>query len=238
MIRKLRFPKIFFAFTIAIAIIVSGCSFSQKTTATATSETSDIVKVTSTPIPVDKSIPTYGPLCKLGLSYIRFPDGSEVYLGPETEIEILAIADPSTGSSGYEVLLRRGQLVIVSTLPMETWFTVVNPSGQKARLAGSIMYVSYDIEIGNYDIICVDGNCEFESAAQAIFQLSSVNEGWLDDIGNFQGPFEIDINALRKGCGEDYISVVIPPTPTPDIGATATAFCGAFEEENPGTPCP
>ncbi len=117
MIRKIRFLKIFFAFTITIAIIVSGCSFSQKTTATLTSEP---VEDTSTPFPADVPIPTFGPLCKLDLSNIRFPDGSELYLAPETEIEILTIADPSTETSGYELLLRRGQLVIVSKLPLET----------------------------------------------------------------------------------------------------------------------
>lgn len=235
MIRKMRFLKIFFAITITIAIIVSGCSPALKTT---TKSTSEPMEDTSTPFPADVPIPTFGPLCKLDLSNIRFPDGSELYLAPETEIEILTIADPSTETSGIEILLRRGQLVIVSKLPLDTWFTVVNSGGDKARLAGLIMYVSYDIEIGNFDVICVDGNCEFESAVQAIFQLSSEFEGWLDENGNFQGPFEIDINTLREGCGEDYISVVIPPTPTPDIGATATAFCGDFEEENPGTPCP
>jgi len=196
------------------------------------------VEDTATPVPEDEQITNYGPLCKVSLSYIRFPDGSELYLAPETEIEILSIEDLSTGISGYEILLKRGQLVIVSKLPLETWFTVANPSGHKARLSGLIMYISYEIEIGDFDVICVDGNCEFESASQAIFQLSSEFEGWLDENGNFQGPFEIDITALREGCGEDYISVVIPPTATPDIGATATAFCGDFEEENPGTPCP
>ena len=235
MMRKVCFHKRYFIITLSIVILVSGCSFSQKTTATLASEPAED---TSTPFPVDVPIPTYGPLCKLDLSNIRFPDGSELYLEPETEIEILTISDPSMETSGIEILLRRGRIVIVSKLPLDTWFTIVNPGGEKARLNGSIMYVSYDIEIGDFDVVCVDGNCEFESAAQAIFQLSSEFEGWLDENGNFQGPFEIDINNLREGCGEDYISVVILPTPTPDIGATATAFCGDFEEENPGTPCP
>lgn len=235
MIRKMRFHKIIFAFTIAIVIIISGCSSPQKTT-----ENTPAEPVKSSPIPATEEIPisTYGPLCKVGLSYILLPDGSEIYMAAETEIEISFLSDLATGTLGHEILLRQGQLVIVSQLPLKTWFTVVNPSGQKARLSGSIMYVGYDIEIGKFDAICVDGECEFESDTQAIFQLSSESEGWLDENGNFQGPFEIDINALREGCGEDYISVVIPPTPTPDIGATATAFCGDFEEENPGTPCP
>jgi len=183
--------------------------------------------------------PTAGPLAKVPLAKVtNTPDGSEIYLVAETEIEISFLSDLETETIGNEILLRRGQLVIVSKLPLETWFTVVNPSGNKVRLAGSIIYVGYDDENGKFDAICVDGECEFESDSQAIFQFSSETEGWLDENNNFQGPFEIDITALREGCGEDYISVVIPPTPTPDIGATATAFCGDFEEENPGTPCP
>ena len=227
--------KIIFLITIAVVVLVSGCSPKQQTTETSTAE-----PIKNTPIPATEENPisTYGPLCKVGLSYIRLPDGSEIYMVAETEIEISFLSDLATGTLGHEILLIQGQLVIVSKLPLETWFTVVNPSGNKVRLAGSIIYVGYDDENGKFDAICVDGECEFESDSQAIFQLSSETEGWLDENNNFQGPFEIDINALREGCGEDYISVVIPPTPTPDLDATATAFCGEFEEENPGTPCP
>jgi len=235
MVRKIGSYKIFFLITLAVVVLVSSCSPKKQTTETSTAKT-----IKNTPIPTTEEIPisTYGPLCKVGLSYIRLPDGSEIYLVAETEIEISFLSDLETGTLGHEILLIQGQLVIVSKLPLETWFTVVNPSENKVRLAGSIIYVGYDDENGKFDAICVDGECEFESDSQAIFQLSSVTEGWLDENNNFQGPFEIDIDALTEGCGEDYIWVELPPTPTPDIGATATAFCGDFEEENPGTPCP
>ena len=240
MIRKVCFHKVFFALTIAITILISGCSFSQQTTPTSTSETetSESVEDTATPVPEDEQITTYGPLCKVSLSYIRFPDGSELYLAPETEIEILSIEDLSTGISGYEILLSRGQLVILSQPPQEVQFTVISPEGYIAQLTGSIMFVGIEKDLGKFTAICVDGVCDLGSDLQSLIPLAAESEGWLDENGNFQGPFEIDINTLREGCGEDYISVVIPPTPTPDIGATATAFCGTFEEENPGTPCP
>ena len=34
--------------------------------------------------------------------------------------------------------------------------------------------------------------------------------------------------------------IIVTPTlsPTPDVGATATAACGSFNEQFPGTPCP
>lgn len=240
MIRKVRFLKIFIAFTIAIAMIVSGCSFSQNTTPSSTSETetSNIVKVTATPTPERAQNTKYGPLCRVSLSFIRFPDGSELYLAPETEIEILSIEDLSTGILGYEVLLSRGQLVFLPQPPQEVQFTVISPEGYIAQLTGSIMFVGIEKDLGRFTAICVDGVCSLGSDLQSLIPLAAESEGWLDENGNFQGPFEIDINALREGCGEDYISVVIPPTATPDIGATATAFCGDFEEENPGTPCP
>ncbi len=41
----------------------------------------------------------------------------------------------------------------------------------------------------------------------------------------------------------EVIFVTVPPStetpsPTPDIGATATAACAAFRQQFPGTPCP
>ena len=100
------------------------------------------------------------------------------------------------------------------------------------------MFVGIEKDIGKFTAICVDGVCDLGSDLQSLIRLPTGNMGWLNEAGDFEGPFEIDVNALRKGCGEDYISVEIPPTSTPDIDATATAFCGDFEEENPGTPCP
>jgi len=235
MIRKIQFHKIFFTITIAIVILISGCSSQKNSTASPISKAGEDTPI---PVPEEVLITTFGPLCKIGLSYIRFPDGSELFLGPETEIEILTIADLSTGTPGYEVLLRHGYLVILSQPPQEIQFTVFSLEGYIAQMAGSLMYVGIEEETGNFKALCVDGVCDLGSDPESFLSLPEGSEGWLNLAGDFQGPFEIDFNVLREGCGENYISVVIPPTPTPDVDATATAFCGDFEEENPGTPCP
>lgn len=235
MIRKSRFNKIIYALIIGLALLIAGCSPQKTSTKVLTTMP---LNDTSTPEPVTEEVISYGTLCKIDLSYIRFPDGSELFLGPETEIEILTIPDLSTETPNYEVLLRRGFLVIQSQPPQDIQFTVISPGDYIAQLTGYLMYVGIEQDTTNFKAICLAGECNLGSDPDSLQNLAAGREGWLDKAGDFQGPFEIDLNALREGCGEDYISVVIPPTPVPDLDATATAFCGEFEEEYPGTPCP
>jgi hypothetical protein len=223
------------ALIISITLVISGCSPPQTKTKPQLPETR---KETPTPFTVTEAITTYGPLCNVELSYILFPDGTELYLGPETEIEFLVFADPSSETPSYEVLLRRGHLIILSQPPQDVQFTVFSPEGFIAQLAGSLMYVGFDEDTGFFKAICVDGVCDLGSNLESLAQLTVASEGRLNESGELQGPYEIDINLLSEGCSEDFISVVKPPTPTPDLDATATAFCGEFEVENPGTPCP
>ena len=235
MVRKTWMQKALYTCFIALIILVSGCSSPKNATGTPMTKTGED---TPTPVPVEVLITKYGPLCKVSLSYIRFPDGSELYLAPDTEIEILSIEELSTGISSYEVLLSRGQLVILSQPPQEIQFTVISPEGYIVKLIGSLMFVGIEEDLGKITAICVDGVCELGSDLQSLVRLAAESEGWLDENGGFLGPFEIDITALSEGCGEDFIAVQLPASPTPDLDATATAFCGNFEEENPGTPCP
>ena len=236
MSRKVRNQRMILALIIALALIVSGCSSLKTSTK---SPDPDSIPDTPTPEILDEEIISYGQLCKIGLSYILFPDSAELYIGPETEIEIQATPDPSAETPGYEVLLRKGHLIILSQPPQDIHYTVFSPDGYIAQLVGSLMYVGIEEDTGNFKALCLSGACNLGADHDSLVGLAAGNEGWLDKTGTFQGPFDIDINALLEGCGDDYISVVIPPpTATPDLDATATAFCGAFEEEHPGTPCP
>ena len=235
MIHKMRFHKRYYVFTIVLVVLISGCSYPQKILQ---KQNSNEILDTPSPNPEEDTTTTFGPLCKTGQSFVRLPDGSEIYLAADTEIEILSLADSTTDSSGSEILLRQGQIVIISQLPPGTRFTVVSPGGHLARLDGLLMHVGLEKDTGKFVVICIDGNCELGPDPQTLFQLAGENEAWFDENGDIQGPLEIDLNELRVGCGEDFISAKSLPTPTPDFDATATVFCGEFEEDNPGTPCP
>ena len=247
----MRFNMLNYAFMIALVVLISGCSWPQKSLQKKIlNEPMD----TPAPLPGDAQPTQVGPLCKTDKSHVLLPDGSEIYLVPDTELEILSLEGLTSDTSGHELLLRQGQIVIVSKLPPGTWFTIINPDGSRARLDGLMMQVGFDPDPGVFSVICIDGVCELGSDTQEYISVGPASEAWIAENGDFRGPFVIDLNQLREGCGDDYIAVTVLPSPTPsltpdlsltpaftltpDLNATATAFCGEFEAENPGTPCP
>jgi len=235
MLCKKRICQFFLSVVLLIFAFILGCS-SPKTQITTSQSLPN--KITTTPeIPLEEII-KYGSLCKINLSHITLPDESEVYLMPETDVEVVSIPADSTTSQGYEILLLRGKIIIISQLTPGTWFKITNQQGYSARLDGLLMIVEIVSETDDFVVTCIDGLCEVGTDPQSFNLIKMMHDGWLDNNGNFLGPFAISLDDLIEGCGEDYISTMEYPTSTPDLGATATAFCGDFEEENPGTPCP
>jgi len=197
---------------------------------------------TSTPVPEDTSTPVSeaqetvtsvsgDPMVvkyETGQTYIRLPDGSELILGLDTEIEFIKIFGLSPGVAQHEILLKSGVILVNSQLPEGAWFTVFNPDGHVARVTGSIMVVGYDADTGEFLTDCVEGDCELGPDAQALFKLAADEQGWLDKDGNFQGPYDVDMDELRETYGDKI----------PDMDAKATQACSDFQGQFPGTPCP
>ncbi|RJP53340.1 MAG: hypothetical protein C4586_01565 [Anaerolineaceae bacterium] len=200
------------------------------------SETNELPAVTGNPLVIRT---------EAGSSYVRLPDGSEIFIQPNTEIELYQVAGLTNEASEHVVLLHYGEVLVNSQLPAGKWFTVISPDGYIARVTGSIMVVGYDEATGEFLTSCVEGDCELGSDAQSLFQLAAQDQGWLDKNGNFLGPFDADLDVLRATYG-----VVIPTkaveTNTPegfvspaDLDATATAACNKFHSNFPLTPtCP
>ena len=231
----------------------------------------DFIIVTNTPEEVEISIIPGEPMViryAANQNYIRLPDGSEIILGLNSEIELNKISGLSRGEIEHEILLLRGTILVISQLPEGKWFTVVNPEGYIARVTGSVMEVGYDAETGQFTTKCVHGDCELENDAQTLFQLAAKQEGWFDKDGSFLGPFEVDMDELRATYG-DLIPPDDPPTETPtntptgtstatatgtstatgtttttatgtpDLKGSATAACATFHKNFPLTPtCP
>lgn len=208
---------------------------------------------TSTPEELEALITPGEPMVvkyETGQNYIRLPDGSEIILGLNSEIELNKVFGLTRGASEHEVLLLRGTILVISRLPEGRWFTVINPDGYIARVTGSVMVVGYDAETGQFITDCVEGDCELGPDAQTLFQLAADDQGWLDENGNFQGPFEVDMEELRTTYGEAIpteppdtetpepdTETPEPDTETPDAEAAATAACEEHLSQFPLTPC-
>lgn len=177
-----------------------------------------------------------------------FLDGAEVFLSSGSRIAINKISDPTIGTSGDEVSLYHGEIVVNSLLPADKWVEVFSPNGFTARLSGRTMIVAYEGTGGQFTVACLDGVCKIGPDPQHLTDLGSNTQASLDKDGNFLGPFAISLEGLASSC-ETIFQTFKTPTPIPtetlvptlpvDTAATATAACQQFHDQFPLTPtCP
>lgn len=109
------------------------------------------------------------------------------------------------------------------------------------------MELSFDPATGQYLMNCREGACRMGQNIDKLFFVLQQQQGCMDQAGNFYGPFDnVDFEDLAELCDNSTPSELpptatltpAPPTATPDIQATATASCLAYENQFPGTPCP
>lgn len=172
-----------------------------------------------------------------GLSLLTFPDGSQVFLGNNTEIEFIP-AGYCPGVTRHEAVILRGEIAVRSLLPEGSLFTVYSPEGFKVTLDDTGL-VTYSVEKTLLTLNCSNGNCTLGTEQQP-YVLTCGQVAEFDQNAVLNGPFAINVSVLAP-----YGDWLLPkcdlpevPTPTPDFGATATAACSAWNTEFLLTPCP
>lgn len=224
---------------IMTVLVITGCSFLIGQTPPPPTEQVTTV-APPTPLPVE---------CKpirfansQGLSLITFPDGSQVFLGTNTEIDFIP-GGFCPGIKEHRATLLRGELAVRSLLPPDSLFTVFSPEGFKVTLDETGL-VNYNQETRLLTLNCTNGNCTIGTEEQP-YLLTCGQMVEFDQNAVPNGPFGINISVLAP-YGDwlfpkcDFIPEVptSTPTPTPDVGATATAACSAWNNQFPSTPCP
>lgn len=233
MVRKPLIVKL--ALLILILALVAGCS-SQKPTINPSAKR--LPKVTITPEPTATAIPEAGLLCKSSLTHIRLPDASDLSLSALTQISILEFPDLTIDAPTLRMIIEKGKIIIQSPFPENVSYILESPQGTIARINSGYLVVEYDEENQEYFAYCLNGLCEMGPNLDALNVLKTNHTGVVNQNGEFTDLGEITTDDLISGCEDNHLVLEIPATPTPDIDATATAFCGEFQENNPGTPCP
>jgi hypothetical protein len=244
----------FLVVVIIMVVIITGCTSEETTQPPIISTTTpnDFETISSiTPEPVEVSLLSGTPInVNYGIdqTFIRLPDGSEIILGQNTEIEMSKIFGLTTEVPEHEIVIHNGSILVDSLLDKGEWFTILNPEGNIARVTGSVMVVTYDAKTGKFCIDCIEGDCEFGPNDNILLDLTVGEQLCFVSDGTFQGPFDVNMDELRKIYGDKIpagppspvpdTATPEPPTNTPDTAATATAACGEYEEQFPGTPCP
>jgi hypothetical protein len=166
-------------------------------------------------------------------AYIRvgLADQSIMYIGPNSEIELLAIADDSQVRETV-IVLRRG-IVLASTEagPLHT-LAVKSPAGDTARLLGSLMGVIFDELLPRFDVDCFHERCEIsrQGSGRLPIVLSRGQHAWMDAEGVVSPP---DATRSEPYSFANYGGGLVP-TPTSVtggqgviLGATATRISGS-----------
>lgn len=174
-------------------------------------------------------------------SYLRLglADQSIVYLGPDTEVELAAIAD---GAQTLEttLLIRRGTVVVAAQGGLGQLVAVTTPDGSSGRIRGSVMGVTLDPVLPRFDLDCFLGSCEIVDldsgrlpmtiyagqhaflAADGVPSGPDATRNDLYSFANYCGglvPAPVTggnaIAATRTPLGALYIPPTQPPTPRP-----------------------
>ena len=177
-----------------------------------------------------------------GLALLTLADGSQVFLGPETELEFIPMGS-CTGADTHRVTLKKGEIAINSLLSPENPFIVFSPEGAKATLDKNGL-VRIDSETGDFEVDCSNGNCTLSKDTQPEM-LTCGQKGTLSLEGQYSGPDDIDLNLLTPygdwllpKCDITPTEPAATETPAPNLGATATAVCSDWLNQFPLTPCP
>ena len=93
-----------------------------------------------------------------GTSYVRLglPDQSIIYLGPDSQVELLEIE----GESGTSLLLQSGVALVSGQGSGASVISVLAPSGVLAKSTGSILGAFWDPIAGQFEVDCFEEICE------------------------------------------------------------------------------
>ena len=149
-------------------------------------------------------------------SYIRLglADQSIVYLGPDSQLELLQIG----GQGGTTLVLESGVVFVSGKGVAGQVVSISAPSGALARMSGSLMGASWDPIAGQFAVDCFGGECEIVLSGGVGFRLAAGEHLLFTLDGEILGPSPI---AYERYAFAGFVGgLVAAPT---SIGAGAIA---------------
>lgn len=221
-----------------VALILASCSGIKTPTPTVTP-----LPGTGTPgTPVTDTCKPMRVASSSGMALLNLPDGSQVFLAPNTEFDFIP-SGYCPGDALHQLTLIKGEIALRSILPNERLFKIITPEGYTVTLNDTGL-ITYDMDKKRTTVNCTNGFCTMGTEAQPVMitcgQMAEIDPGPV-----INGPFGIDLTKLAPygdwlmpKCGQGATVTPSISTPTPDFGATATAICSDWQNNFPMTPCP
>ncbi|MFQ5942831.1 MAG: protein phosphatase 2C domain-containing protein [Anaerolineales bacterium] len=154
-----------------------------------------------------------------GTSYVRLglPDQSIIYLGPDTQMELLEIE----GVSGTNLVLHGGVILASNQAAGSSSVSVLAPSGVLASSTGSLMGAFWDSVAGQFEVDCFEATCEVVFPGGVGMGLTSGQRLVIALGGDVQGPLAID--PRRYAFGQYAGGLVSAATPEPALAGGSDA---------------
>jgi protein phosphatase len=119
---------------------------------------------------------------RLGLA-----DQSIVYLGPDSQLELLQIG----GQGGTALVLESGVVLVSGQGAAGQVVSISAPSGALARMSGSLMGASWDPSTSQFEVDCFGGECEILLSGGVGFRLAAGEHLLFTLEGEILGPSPI-----------------------------------------------
>jgi serine/threonine protein kinase len=157
-----------------------------------------------------------------GTTSFTLPNGSTVFLGENTLLELSEVSNVEEGMFKSKLILRSGQVLSVVTLAKDESFFITNPEGAYAQVTGSIMGVVVDPQNDkSFTVDCLEGHCQMSSSQED--PPVDVPAGQSRQLGNNESTRNIDESKgdywkkLVETNGVELSLVFFSPTITPGI---------------------
>ncbi len=161
-------------------------------------------------------------------SVLNLPDGSNIIPREGAEIGIIMLAQLTGGMAENLAAIENGEALVVSQLPPGAWFTVTTPKGFIARVSstldapGGTMLINYDPSNGKLTLGCIRGICQLGPDLEHLEILSATKMGWLDHIGKYTGPSDVEMSSVESIYG-DQLRFIVKGAFAPPISSTSEA---------------
>ena len=154
-----------------------------------------------------------------GTSYIRLglPDQSIIYLGPDSQMELLEIE----GESGTRLQLHTGVILASNQGPSDSVISVLAPSGVLAKSTGSLMGALWDPIAVQFEVDCFEGACELVFPGGVGMGITAGQRIIIAQAGEVLGPLAID--PTRYAFGQYVGGLVLAATLEPVLAGGSNA---------------
>jgi len=172
-----------------------------------------------------------------GMAILDLPDGSRVFIGPNTILSLTSVAEPTTQNKDTLITINSGKMVAVVSLRVGNTFSVYTKDGRVAKVDGSVMGVS--LTSTRLEVDCFEGHCSIGTTPLAGDQYS-----WLDGQvpGEIKSPARCDDWRMMFPGQDIFSQIGVCATPTPVPSPTpnyeATQSCQRYIDVHHITPCP